>query len=149
MERHDWQYCKNNVKIFFSIKKANVPGTNSPKAPWEPTRGVQGAKPPGGHETNETPPYGCVYFVPVIEGSAARREHNSPKLVCIGEMLLFFVKDELCSRRAAPATKSAKKKYKGLSYSNREGIDEKWKYKQKQYKMKVLKKSDKLCILGL
>ena len=30
----------------------------------------------------------------------------------------------------------------------REGIDQKLKYKQKQYKMKVLEKSDKLCIFG-
>ena len=37
---------------------------------------------------------------------------------------------------------------KDLSYSNREGIDEKLKYKQKQYKMKVLKKNEKLCIFG-
>ena len=48
--------------------------------------------------------YGRVYFVPVIEGTAARREHNLTKLVSIGEMLLFFGNDELCSRRAAPAT---------------------------------------------
>ena len=48
--------------------------------------------------------YGRVYFVPVIEGPAARREHNFQKLVSIGEMLLFFGNDELCSRRAAPAT---------------------------------------------
>ena len=89
-----------------------------------------------------------VYFVPVIEGMAARRWHNSPSLVCIGEVLLFLVKDELCSRRAAPATKSEKQKFKGWSYSNREGIDEKLKHKQKPYKIKVLKKSDKLCILG-
>ena len=33
-----------------------------------------------------------------------------------------------------------KKKYRGWSYSNREGIDEKLKYKQKPYKMKILKK---------
>ena len=39
-----------------------------------------------------------------IEGTAARREHNLTKLVSIGEMLLFFGNDELCSRRAAPAT---------------------------------------------
>ena len=45
--------------------------------------------------------------------------------------------------------KIRKKKYKGLSCSNREGIDEKLKYRQKQYYMKVLKKSDKLSILGL
>ena len=49
---------------------------------------------------------GCVYFVPVIEGTAARREHNLTKLVSIGEMLLFFGNDELCSRRAAPATET-------------------------------------------
>ena len=48
--------------------------------------------------------YGRVYFVPVIEGTAARREHNLTKLVSIGEMLVFFGNDELCSRRAAPAT---------------------------------------------
>ena len=47
---------------------------------------------------------GRVYFVPVIEGPAVRREHNFQKLVSIGEMLLFFGNDELCSRRAAPAT---------------------------------------------
>ena len=50
--------------------------------------------------------YGRVYFVPVIEGPAARREHNFQKLVSIGEMLLFFGNDELCSRRAAPATET-------------------------------------------
>ena len=49
--------------------------------------------------------YGRVYFVPV-EGMAARREHNLTKLVCIGEMLMFFGNDELCSRRAAPATET-------------------------------------------
>ena len=50
------------------------------------------------------PVCGRVYFVPVIEGPAARREHNFQKLVSIGEMLMFFGNDELCSRRAAPAT---------------------------------------------
>ena len=53
---------------------------------------------------NKNEPHGRVYFVPVIEGPAARREHNFQKLVSIGEMLLFFGNDELCSRRAAPAT---------------------------------------------
>ena len=50
--------------------------------------------------------FGRVYFVPVIEGTAARREHNLTKLVSIGEMLLVFGNDELCSRRAAPATET-------------------------------------------
>ena len=39
--------------------------------------------------------------------------------------------------------------HKDLSYSYREGIGKKLKYRQKPYKMKVLKKSDKLCIFNL
>ena len=38
--------------------------------------------------------------------------------------------------------------HKDLSYSYREGIDEKLKYKQKPYKMKGLKKVDKVLCLG-
>ena len=49
--------------------------------------------------------YGCVYFVPVIEGTAARCERTLAKLDSIGEMLLYFRNDQVCSRRAAPATK--------------------------------------------
>ena len=48
--------------------------------------------------------YGRVYFVPAIEGPAACREHNFQKFVSIREMLVIFGNDELCSRRAAPAT---------------------------------------------
>ena len=80
--------------------------------------------------------FGRVYFVPVIEGTAARREHNFQKLVSIREMLLFFGNDELCSRRAAPATETTLKKNKGLSYSIREGTARNLKYRQKPYKMK-------------
>ena len=56
------------------------------------------------------------------------------------------------TRRAAPLGRKPqkpKKKYRGWSYSNREGIDEKLKYRQKPYKMKVWQKSDNLCIFSL
>ena len=39
--------------------------------------------------------------------------------------------------------------HRDLSYSYREGIEEKLKYTQKQYKMKMLKKVDKVLCLRL
>ena len=50
--------------------------------------------------------YGRVYFVPVIEGSFYAGGTPRAQLLSIGEMLLFFGNDQLCSPRAAPATKS-------------------------------------------
>ena len=65
-------------------------------------------------------------------------QHTFAKLVSIGEMLLFFGNDKTCCATGPQSTKAEKKR--GWSYSNREGIDEKLKYRQKPYKMKVLAK---------
>ena len=87
-----------------------------------------------------TKTYGCIHFVPVIEGTAARREHTLSQLVSIGEMLVCFGNDQVCSQRAAPATRSAKRIHKELSNSYREGINEKLKSMAQPYKTKVSKK---------
>ena len=47
----------------------------------------------------------------------------------------------MCSRRAAPATRSMLEVHKELSNSYREGIDEKLKCMAQPYKTKVFKKS--------
>ena len=54
--------------------------------------------------------------------------------------MFFRVYSDLAGGGLKPK-KEPKKKYKGLSYSNREGIDEKLKSMAQPYKMKVLKKS--------
>ena len=66
-------------------------------------------------------------------------QHAFAKFVVIGEMLLFFGNDKTCCA-TGPQPQKPKKKYRGWSYSNREGIDEKLEYKQKQYEMKVWEK---------
>ena len=53
----------------------------------------------------------------------------------------------MCSRRAAPATKSKKKEEnKGLSYSIREGIGKKMKYRENPYEMKGWEKCSKFTL---
>ena len=64
-------------------------------------------------------------------------------------MLLFFGNDQVCSRRAAPATSSMLEVHKELSNSYREGIDEKLKYMAQSYKTKVLKKMFELDVDGI
>ena len=62
-------------------------------------------------------------------------QHAFAKLVVIGEMLLFFGNDKTCCA-IGPQPQKPQKKNRGWSYSNREGIDEKLKYRQKPHKMK-------------
>ena len=70
-------------------------------------------------------------------------QHAFAKFVVIGEMLLFFGNDKTCCA-TGPQPQKPKKKYRGWSYSNREGIDQKLQTMAFPYKIKGWKQTLKL-----
>ena len=84
--------------------------------------------------------YGRVYFVPVIEGKPSGAARFCKICLYRGNATVFREWQDVLRHWAANHKNRKKKKYRGWSYSNREGIDEKLKSMALPYKTKVRKK---------